>query len=188
MMPDAFPRNIRSLLIPEPKGEPYYKCLGCPAEFPIDRLLYVCPHCGSVLLIFDRKFDDLKKIPGKTWQQLFDYRRMVKIPALKGIYRYHEFIGPNIPLESLESVIYLGEGHTPMVEANRFLQKKAGVRFFYKNDGQNPSASFKDRGMASALSYIKFLLDQELASDIIAVCASTGDTSFTAPGQRCKGL
>ena len=67
-----------------------------------------------------------------------------------------------------------------MVEANQYLQNKAGVRFFYKNDGQNPSASFKDRGMASALSYIKFLIDQNLVSDIIAICASTGDTSAAA--------
>jgi threonine synthase len=102
---------------------------------------------------------------------------MLKIPALKGIYRYHEFIGPILPLES---IIYLGEGHTPMVEASEFLQEKVGIRFFYKNDGQNPSASFKDRGMASALSSIKYLIDQGLVSDVIAVCASTGDTSAAA--------
>ncbi len=81
---------------------------------------------------------------------------------------------------SSESIIYLGEGHTPMVEASEFLQEKVGIRFFYKNDGQNPSASFKDRGMASALSSIKYLIDQGLVSDVIAVCASTGDTSAAA--------
>jgi len=102
---------------------------------------------------------------------------MLKIPALKGIYRYHEFIGPSIPLES---ILYLGEGHTPVIEANESLKKKVGLSFFYKNDGQNPSASFKDRGMASALSSIKYLIDQNLVSDVIAVCASTGDTSASA--------
>ncbi len=172
-----FPQDIRPFIIPEPKGDLCYKCLGCLKEFPIAKLLYVCPECGEVLLLQNRKFDELKKIPGKTWQKIFDYRRMFNIPALKGIYRYHEFIGPNIPIESL---IYLGEGHTPIVEANAQLQNKTGIRFFYKNDGQNPSASFKDRGMASALSYIKFLIDQHFASDIIAICASTGDTSASA--------
>jgi len=102
---------------------------------------------------------------------------MLTIPALKGIYLYHEFIGPVIPLES---VVYLGEGHTPVIEANSFLQKKAGVRFFFKNDGQNPSASFKDRGMASALSYINFLIKNKHISDVLAICASTGDTSASA--------
>jgi threonine synthase len=77
-------------------------------------------------------------------------------------------------------VIYLGEGHTPIVEANDFLQQKAGVRFYFKNDGQNPSASFKDRGMASALSYIHFLVQKGCVSDVLTICASTGDTAAAA--------
>ena len=172
-----FPNDIRPFIIPRPKGDLCYKCLGCSKEFSIEKLLYVCPECGEVLLLENREFDELKKIPGRTWQKIFDYRRMLNIPALKGIYRYHEFIGPNIPIDSL---IYLGEGHTPVIEANAQLQDKTGIKFFFKNDGQNPSASFKDRGMASALSYIKFLIDKKLASDIIAICASTGDTSASA--------
>ncbi|MEA1967540.1 MAG: threonine synthase [Thermodesulfobacteriota bacterium] len=177
MRPDNFPDNIKPYIIPQPKGDLCYRCLGCSCEFSIEKLLYVCPKCGEVLLIENRDFDELKKINGKTWQKIFDYRRMLNIPALKGIYRFHEFIGPNMPLDS---IVYLGEGHTPVIEANKRLQDKVGALFFYKNDGQNPSASFKDRGMASALSYIKFLIDQNLASDIIAVCASTGDTSAAA--------
>ena len=80
----------------------------------------------------------------------------------------------------LESIVYLGEGHTPMIEANALMQEKVGGKFFFKNDGQNPSASFKDRGMASALSYIHFLIQQGLVDDVLAVCASTGDTSAAA--------
>jgi len=174
---DLFPEDIRPHIIPEPKGELYYKCLGCEAEYGIEKLLYVCPACNQVLLIHDRNKDRLKEIDGPTWQRIFDYRKMLKIPALKGIYRYHEFIGPSIPLES---ILYLGEGHTPVVEANALLQEKMGVKFYYKNDGQNPSASFKDRGMASALSSIKFLIDKGLVSDVISICASTGDTSAAA--------
>jgi threonine synthase len=67
-----------------------------------------------------------------------------------------------------------------MVEANPGLQEKTGLKFYYKNDGQNPSASFKDRGMASALSSIKYLIDQGFVSEVISVCASTGDTSASA--------
>ena len=172
-----FPADIRSFLIPEPKSCLYYKCLGCSLEFSIAKLLYVCPECGKVMLLQNKKFKDLKNIDGKKWQKIFDYRKMLNIPALKGIYRYHEFLGPNIPLDS---IVYLGEGHTPIIEANQKLQEKIGIKFFYKNDGQNPSASFKDRGMASALSYIKFLIKNNFISDVIAICASTGDTSASA--------
>ncbi len=174
---NLFPEDIRPHIIPEPKGELYYKCLGCGAEFPVTKLLYVCSQCDQVLLIHNRNDHDLKAISGETWRRILDYRKLLKIPALKGIYRYHEFIGPVIPLES---IIYLGEGHTPVVEASPSLQEKTRIRFFYKNDGQNPSASFKDRGMASALSSIKYLIDKKLVSDVIAVCASTGDTSAAA--------
>ncbi|MEW5909817.1 MAG: threonine synthase, partial [Thermodesulfobacteriota bacterium] len=61
-----------------------------------------------------------------------------------------------------------------------FMKKKAGIPFYFKNDGQNPSASFKDRGMASALSYILYLIKKGHASDVLAICASTGDTSASA--------
>lgn len=177
MKPENFPEDIRPYIIPQHRGKLIYRCLGCKLEYGIKELLYTCPDCGEVLLINDLNFDRLKKIPGRMWQRIFDYRKMLTIPALKGIYLYHEFIGPVIPLDA---VIYLGEGHTPVIEANAFLQKKAGVRFYFKNDGQNPSASFKDRGMASALSYLNFLIRQQHVSDVLAICASTGDTSAAA--------
>jgi threonine synthase len=177
MKPDAFPSKIRPYLQPSHKGRLIYRCLGCQEEFGIDKLAYVCPACGQVLLIYDQNFARLKEIPGELWQRIFDYRRMLNVAALKGIYRYHEFIGPVIPLEA---VIYLGEGHTPIIEANESLQDKIGLRFYFKNDGQNPSASFKDRGMASALSYINFMVQKGHLSEVLAICASTGDTSAAA--------
>jgi len=177
MKPEEFPDEIRKFIIPEHKGNIVYRCLGCGREYGIEKLLYICPDCNKVLLLHDLNFDRLKQIPGEKWRHIFDYRRMTKIPALKGIYLYHEFIGPVIPLSS---VIYLGEGHTPLIEANKLLQEKAGAKFYFKNDGQNPSASFKDRGMASALSYINYLVKEKLVSDVLAICASTGDTSASA--------
>ncbi len=174
---EDFPKEIRQNIIPCHKGKLVYRCLSCEMEYDIEKLLYTCPGCGQVLLIHDINFDKLKKTPGEIWRRIFDYRKMLTIPALKGIYIYHEFIGPTIPLEA---VVYLGEGHTPVIEANTFLQKKVEVKFYFKNDGQNPSASFKDRGMASALSYINFLIQKEYVSDVLAICASTGDTSAAA--------
>jgi threonine synthase len=174
---EDFPQDIRPYLIPSHAGRLVYRCLGCGKEFGIEKLVYVCPECEQVLLIYDLNFGDLKNISGTLWQRIFDYRKMLTIDALKGIYRYHEFIGPGLPLES---VIYLGEGHTPLIAANQALQERVGVRFYFKNDGQNPSASFKDRGMASALSYINFMVQKGYLSDVLAICASTGDTSAAA--------
>ena len=115
MKPRDFPGDIRPYMLPSHEGKLIYRCLGCKREYGIDNLAYVCPECGHVLLIYDQNFSRLKNIPGTLWQRIFDYRRMLNNPALKGIYRYHEFVGPVIPLKD---IIYLGEGHTPMVEAN----------------------------------------------------------------------
>ncbi len=177
MKAEDFPRDIRSHLMPSHNGHLIYRCLGCGKEYGIKELLYICPECRQVLLIYDENFDRLKDLSGEQWQRIFDYRKMLNIDALKGIYRYHEFIGPVIPLDS---IVYLGEGHTPLIAANPAMQEKVGVQFFFKNDGQNPSASFKDRGMASALSYINFMVHKGYLSDVLAVCASTGDTSAAA--------
>ncbi len=174
---DNIPQHLKPFIIPETQGDMVYRCLGCNVEYDIKELLYTCPACSQVLMIYDLAFNRLKEIPGDIWHQIFDYRKMLSTPALKGIYRYHEFIGPLVPLDS---VVYLGEGHTPLIEANKNLQEKVGIKFYFKNDGQNPSASFKDRGMASAISYIHFLIQEGMISDVLTICASTGDTSAAA--------
>jgi len=174
---DQFPEDIQPHLIPEPEGDMFYRCLGCGTESDIQELLYTCPRCGQVLMLEDRNLPRYHKLGGKTWQKIFDYRRMLNTQPLKGIFRYYEFIAPVIPLDQ---IVYLGEGHTPLVRANSRLQNLVGMDFYYKNDGLNPSASFKDRGMACALSYIRFLAKTRKLKDILAICASTGDTSASA--------
>lgn len=60
------------------------------------------------------------------------------------------------------------------------LQKKLNASFAFKNDGQNPSASFKDRGMACAYSYLRALVRKHGWDEVLTICASTGDTSAAA--------
>jgi len=172
-----FPEDIQQQLVPQQSGHYEYHCLNCDKTWDIENLLYTCPSCGHVLMIEDQQIDRLKQISGKQWHKIFNYRKLLNIQGLKGIFRFHEFLGAVLPLESL---VYLGEGHTPMIEANPVFQDQIGNRFFYKNDGQNPSASFKDRGMACALSYINHLIRSDKLSEVLAICASTGDTSAAA--------
>ncbi|GLI34970.1 threonine synthase [Desulforhabdus amnigena] len=177
MKTEQFPLEMQPYLVPTPSGKYIYECSGCKGEYGIEKLLYTCPECKSVLMIKDREWERLKAIPGSMWRKIFDYRSMSTLPALRGIYRYHELIGSMMPLDS---IICLGEGHTPVVAANQRLVQWVGIPFHYKNDGQNPSASFKDRGMASAFSYLNYLIRNRGMSDVLAICASTGDTSAAA--------
>ena len=84
------------------------------------------------------------------------------------------------PVLEEEDIVFLGEGNTPVIEASAALRESVGLDFAYKNDGQNPSASFKDRGMACAFSYLKALVRKQGWDEVLTVCASTGDTSAAA--------
>lgn len=161
---------------PDYRGEMQYKCLGCGVRHGIDELLYTCPKCGEVLLLEDTKFPTLKEKSGQEWRDIFDQRAASKNIALRGIFRFYELMAPVV---EEEDIVYLGEGNTPVVEASSALKEKIG-NFAYKNDGQNPSASFKDRGMACAFSYLKYLAHKHNWDEVLTVCASTGDTSAAA--------
>ncbi|MDR0882713.1 MAG: pyridoxal-phosphate dependent enzyme [Candidatus Adiutrix sp.] len=174
---DQFPEDLRDHLLPSPTGGLGYHCLKCGLVHPPTELYYTCPACGGLLLLEDDQADRLKARPGHFWRRLFDYRRMLNIQPLSGIFAYHEFLAPLIPLED---IIYLGEGHTPVVAAPAALAREVGRPLFIKHDGQNPSASFKDRGMAAALSYLRYLIRSRHLTGVLAICASTGDTSAAA--------
>ena len=156
---------------PTYRGRMEYVCLECNTRYPGDDLLYTCPCCGGVFLLENLDFDRLKERNGAQWREIFDARATSRSTALRGIFRYYELLAP---LPDEEDILYLGEGFTPVVEAAPALRDRVGVPFAYKNDGQNPSASFKDRGMACAFSYLKWLCRHRQWDEVLTVCASTG--------------
>ncbi len=163
---------------PAYRGRMEYLCLGCGARFAIDELHYTCPACGGVFLLQDRSFDSLKETPGAAWRALFDARAATKHDPLRGIFRFYELMAPVV---EPSDIVWLGEGNTPVVSASPALRALlGGQRMAFKNDGQNPSASFKDRGMACAFSFLRALMRKKNMKSLLAVCASTGDTSAAA--------
>ncbi len=84
--------------------------------------------------------------------------------------RYRAFL----PVTDETPVVSLGEGSTPLVRASR-LGATLGLRNLYlKVEGQNPTGSFKDRGMVVAVAKA---LESGAQS---VICASTGNTSASA--------
>lgn len=162
---------------PTYRGRMEYFCLHCGKRYPIDELLYTCPSCGGVFLLENNDFDQLKVHDGQYWRDLFDARAATRCTPLRGIFRYYELMAP---VMDAEDIVYLGEGITPVVDAPAALRAQVGHSFAYKNDGQNPSASFKDRGMACAFSFLKALTRKHGWDEVLTVCASTGDTSAAA--------
>src|SRR3989442_1058449 len=93
------------------------------------------------------------------------------------IEHYREFL----PVSSSTPIVSLGEGNTPLIQcpqlSNR-VGRDCGV--FVKNEGVNPTGSFKDRGMTVAVS--KALERRARA----LICASTGNTSASAAAYAAR--
>lgn len=163
--------------MPGIQGELVYSCIGCGKTYDIYDFVYTCPACGSLLKIENLKFNEYKNISPAKWKEIFDSRKNTTLPELSGIFRFRELILPIVPLND---IIYLGEGQTPIVRANPELSEWVGAPFLVKNDGLNPSASFKDRGMASAISFLNHAIREKNLDNVLGICASTGDTSAAA--------
>jgi threonine synthase len=84
--------------------------------------------------------------------------------------RYGEFL----PLTEQTPLITLGEGSTPLVRSRRLVEQTGLDALFFKMESQNPTASFKDRGMVVAVAKAM----EEGARAVI--CGSTGNTSASA--------
>jgi threonine synthase len=87
-----------------------------------------------------------------------------------------------LPVTARTPVVTLGEGATPLVRADRIAAAagKAPGTVWLKCEGCNPTGSFKDRGMALAVS-------KALESRAKAVlCASTGNTSASAAAYAAR--
>nr|WP_297427123.1 threonine synthase [uncultured Actinotalea sp.] len=78
-----------------------------------------------------------------------------------------------LPEHLLRTVVTLGEGGTPLVPA-RALSEAVGADVSLKVEGMNPTGSFKDRGMTTAISAAA------ARGAKAVVCASTGNTSASA--------
>ena len=138
------------------------RCTLCGRVSPATPLTTTCPHCGGIL---DIEYD-------------YDYIRdgIAKNP-LSGrndptMWRYMEFL----PVEGVGTRPRLRVGGSPLYRAEN-LEKALGIReLWIKDDGQNPTASLKDR--ASAMAVVKAC---EAGRTTIA-CSSTGNAASSLAG------
>src|SRR2546423_7504048 len=120
----------------------HLECAQCGLSHEARRLHNLCEKCGKPLLV---RYDLERARKSMTKESLLGRRA--------DLWRYRELL----PVETDENLISLGEGFTPMLHAER-LGERLGVRELYiKDESQNPTQSFKARGMAVAVSMAKEL-------------------------------
>ena len=137
----------------------------CGAAYSLRERIYLCPKCGETLEIDCRlarpKNPDFLR---RSWAA----GAKSKLPRdASGVWRYHALLpfGEDAPL------VTLFEGNTPVFQAPRSAEYCGLSDLRLKHQGYNPTGSFKDTGMAAAMT-------QALISGAsTAICASTGNTA-----------
>jgi threonine synthase len=115
----------------------HLECGLCGERLEADRLWNLCPKCGKPLLArYD--FDSAKAAVDRS-------EVAGREPTL---WRYRELL----PVRDLRFKLCLGEGFTPLFEAGRLGRELGFGRLYIKDEGLNPTGSFKARGLAVAVS------------------------------------
>lgn len=126
----------------------HLECAACGARHEARRLHNLCVECGKPLLV---RYD------------LEAAARTLTKESLKGrradLWRYLEVL----PAGREEDIVSLGEGWTPLLRAEQLGESLDLKELYVKDESQNPTQSFKARGMAAAVTLAKELGARKLA-------------------------
>jgi threonine synthase len=122
----------------------HLECSRCGTHHPADRLQNLCS-CGGPLLA---RYD-LKKASKRLTREAMHSR-----PA--NMWRYAEILPAGAP-------VTLGEGMTPLLHARRLGERLGLSALYVKDEGLNPTGSFKARGLSAAVTQAKALGAKTLA-------------------------
>ncbi len=125
-------------------------CIQCGNQFDAGTVRYTCD-CGGLLSV--------ERTPTRIDRSVFDARRGSRAAIdQSGVWRFREAV---LSIDD-DRIVTHPEGGTRMYE-------REGVH--YKHEGENPTGSFKDRGMTVGITNAVRLGARAVA------CASTGNTS-----------
>lgn len=117
----------------------HLSCSKCSKNYALNGLHHLSACCQKPLIV--------------NYHDDFSFQKADLHGRVSGMWRYFEML----PLTNHDNIITLGEGMTPILPAKR-LAKKYGLNNLYvKDEGLNPTGSFKARGMSMAISKAKEL-------------------------------
>ena len=118
------------------------ECTYCGETFSADEPMRLCDKCGKVLY---PRYDISTASKNFTKDLLRD--------RAPNMWRYFEMM----PIREESNIVTLGEGFTPIFETKALGAKICSNALFLKDEGLNPTASFKARGLSAAVSKAKEL-------------------------------
>jgi len=125
----------------------HLECSYCGRKFDAQTSHTVCPECGKPLLArYD--LESARK----------NLHRDDLIGRIASLWRYRELL----PVREDTNVVSLGEGYTPLIHAACTGARLGMESLFIKDEGLNPTGSFKARGLCMAISRAKELSVREV--------------------------
>jgi threonine synthase len=115
----------------------HLECSACRVTQDADRLHTLCPACGKVLLA---RYD--LPVAART------LTRASVAARPRGMWRWRELL----PVRDPQHIVSLGEGDTPLLTVPRLGARAGFRRLLLKDEGTNPTGSFKARGLSAAVS------------------------------------
>ncbi len=141
----------------------FFECIGC-SKILREATSYSCSDCG-----------DLLQIQYDVGLARDEFQSSLNKSGRLSVWRYRALL----PI-STSDVVTIGEGGTGFPRSNRLSQELDLRELYFKNEGQNPTGSFKDRGMTVAITRAR-----EIGVKTV-ICASTGNTSASMAAYAAK--
>lgn len=152
----------------------WFECITCSARMPLTGSHFLCPNCASLL---DVRHEFAHFTAELLLNRFADRLGTHELPYSSGVWRYKELIWPEI---DDAAIISHPEGNTNLYRSAP-LSKCADVsEIWFKHEGENPTGSFKDRGMTGAITHAVAVGACRLA------CASTGNTASSLASYAAK--
>jgi len=127
----------------------HLECAACGLHHEAQRLHNLCHECGKPLFV---RYD-LDRAKRTFTKESLSRRRT-------DLWRYREVL----PVRNDEHIVSLGEGWTPLLHLRRLGRRLGMPRLYVKDESQNPTQSFKARGMSTAVSMARELGVRKLAA------------------------
>ena len=115
----------------------HQECINCGTKYNLNEIIYFCKKCGDILEVrYD--FKELsEKLEKSNWRN---------VPL--SVWRYRDFM----PIDDISKIVSLNEGGTGLHSCHKLGKQIGLVQLCVKNEGENPTGSFKDRGMTVGVS------------------------------------
>jgi len=143
----------------------YLECIGCHKRYKPEDIVYTCQRCGDLLNIKYNYENVDQQLKSGEWK---------KRPL--SVWRYKELL----PILDDAKKISLSEGGTRLHRCNRLAKEFSLKTLYVKTEGDNPTGSFKDRGMTVGVTKA---VEHKVKA---VVCASTGNTSASLSAYAAK--